>query len=97
MAYVASDSSPGIVTPIYSTGTAGTPITVGSDPTGVAITPNGPAAYAANYGDGTVTPIDTATNTAGPPITVGSNAAEAPAPTRFPTMLASVQRGCHRP
>ena len=42
-------------------------------PEGVAITPNGTTAYVTNFGDGTVTPIDTATNTAGTPIAAGAH------------------------
>jgi YVTN family beta-propeller protein len=75
----------GTVTPItVATNTAGTPITVGSNPLGVAVTPDGKTAYVTNGGDGTVTPITVATNTAGTPITVGSyplGVAVAPAPT----------------
>jgi YVTN family beta-propeller protein len=40
-------------------------------PDAIAITPDGATAYVANFGSGTVTPIDTATNTAGPAIAVG--------------------------
>jgi YVTN family beta-propeller protein len=61
------------VTPIVTaTNTAGTPITVGSAPWAIAITPDGKTAYVVNRGSGTVTPIVTATNIAGTPITVGS-------------------------
>ena len=61
------------MTPIATaTNTAGPPITVGSNPDAIAITPDGKTAYVANDGSDTVTPIATATNTAGPPITVGS-------------------------
>ncbi|HEY4990448.1 MAG TPA: YncE family protein [Nakamurella sp.] len=67
-----TNSASGTVTPITTaTGTAGTPITVGSEPTAVAVTPNGKTAYVANLGSGTVTPIRTATRTAGHPITIG--------------------------
>jgi YVTN family beta-propeller protein len=60
------------VTPITTaTNTAVPPITVGSDPRGIAITPNGKTAYVTNESSDTVTPIATATNTAGPPISVG--------------------------
>ena len=51
---------------------AGTPITVGSLPDAIAITPDGTTAYVVNDNSGTVTPIATATNTASHPITVGS-------------------------
>ena len=71
-AYVVNAGS-GTVTPITTaTNTAGHPITTGSDPWAIAITPDGTTAYVANSGSGTVTPITTATNPAGPPITVGS-------------------------
>jgi YVTN family beta-propeller protein len=49
---------------------AGTPITVGSSPSGIAILPDGTTAYVANFGSNTVTPIDIATHTAGAPIAV---------------------------
>jgi YVTN family beta-propeller protein len=63
----------GTATPIATaTNTAGPPITVGSRPFTIVITPDGRTAYVANGASGTVTPIATATNTAGPPITVGS-------------------------
>jgi YVTN family beta-propeller protein len=72
-AYVANELS-GTVTPIKTaTNTAGTPITVGTEPIAIGITPDGKTAYVANVGSGTVTPIRTATNTAGTPITVGSD------------------------
>ena len=71
-AYVANAGS-GTVTPIATaTNTAGHPITTGSEPQHIAITPDGTTAYVANEGAGTVTPITTATNTAGHPITTGS-------------------------
>jgi len=71
-AYVANAGS-GTVTPIATaTNTAGHPITTGSEPQHIAITPDGDTAYVANAGSGTVTPITTATNTAGHPITTGS-------------------------
>jgi DNA-binding beta-propeller fold protein YncE len=52
---------------------------VGNEPFGIAITPNGKAAYVTGRTD-SVTPIRTATNTAGPPITVGN----AQVPSRSP-------------
>jgi YVTN family beta-propeller protein len=70
-AYVVSFDS-GTVTPIRTrSNTAGPPITVGSSPVVIAITPDGRTAYVANGLYGTVTPIHTRTNTAGPPIHVG--------------------------
>jgi YVTN family beta-propeller protein len=71
-AYVVNAGS-GTVTPITTaTNTAGHPITTGSDPWAIAITPDGTTAYVANHNSGTVTPITTATNTAGTPITTGT-------------------------
>jgi YVTN family beta-propeller protein len=70
---VANQSS-GTVTPItVATNTAGSPITVGATPIGIAVTPNGQTAYVTNYGSGTVTPITVATNTAGTAITAGTH------------------------
>jgi YVTN family beta-propeller protein len=64
---------PGYVTPVMTaTDTAGTPIQVGDDPDGIAITPDGKTAYVSNSSSGSVTPIATATNTAGTPIPAGS-------------------------
>jgi YVTN family beta-propeller protein len=72
------------VTPITTaTNTAGHPITTGSDPWAIAITPDGTTAYVDNAGSGTVTPITTATNTAGHPITTGSEFSD-PMPSRSP-------------
>jgi YVTN family beta-propeller protein len=69
-----ANSGSGSVTPIdTATDTADSPITVGSGPNAIAITPNGQTVYVVNSGSGSVTPIDTATNTAGAPITVGSS------------------------
>jgi YVTN family beta-propeller protein len=70
-AYVTNENSSS-VTPINTaTNSAGTPITVGSDPVGVAITPNGKTAYVTLIGSGTVVPINISAGTAGTPITVG--------------------------
>lgn len=52
-------------------------ISVGHEPTSIAITPDEKTAYVTNQGDNTVTPIDLATNTPGTPIPVGK------APTRI--------------
>jgi alpha-galactosidase len=68
------------LTPLYrdvqSDGTqtllAGSAITVGSDPSGIAVTPNGEYAYEANERSGNVDVIDTATNTVAATIPVGS-------------------------
>ena len=63
----------GTVTPIdLATSTPGTPITVGSEPDAIAITPDGSTAYVVNGGDNTVTPIDLATRHAEHAIGVGN-------------------------
>ena len=47
-------------------------VAVGSQPEGIAITPDGKTAYVANSGANTVTPIDVAPGKADTPIVVGS-------------------------
>ncbi|HEX4489872.1 MAG TPA: PKD domain-containing protein [Acidimicrobiia bacterium] len=69
-AYV-TNSAANTVTPIVGN-VAGAPITVGTAPFGIAITPDGTTAYVGNTGSNTVTPISTITNTPGTPIPVGS-------------------------
>jgi DNA-binding beta-propeller fold protein YncE len=69
---------PGTVTPIRTaTNKAGAPITVGDQPQGAAIAPDGKTAYSAACSNTTdacgVVPIRTATNAAGPMITVGDD------------------------
>ena len=71
-AYVANNLSSSVTPVDTATNTPGTPITVGTRPTGIAITPDGTTAYVANFDSDTVTPIDTSTDTAGSPITVGT-------------------------
>jgi YVTN family beta-propeller protein len=74
-AYVANWSA-GTVSPINTaTNVVDSAITVGTNPAGIAITPDGKTAYVANYGSNTVTPIDTAANIAGGAITVGTGPA----------------------
>jgi YVTN family beta-propeller protein len=69
--YVANHES-NTVTPIdTATGLAGSPIPVGAEPWGVAITPDAKTAYVANEKSNTLTPINVAKNTAGTPIPVG--------------------------
>lgn len=68
------------LTPLYrdvrsdgkSTLLPGSPITVGSDPSAVAVTPDGRYAYVTNHGSASVDVIDTATNTVVATIPVGS-------------------------
>jgi YVTN family beta-propeller protein len=53
-------------------GYVGSPIRVGDDPFGVAVTPDGSRVYVANQSSGTVSVIDTATNAVvGPAIQIG--------------------------
>ena len=75
MAYVTETL--GVVTPVnIATGTAGTHITVGLAPEGIAITPDGTTAYVVSNSASTDTPITipitVASNTAGTPIPIGS-------------------------
>ena len=85
-AYVANQA--GSVTPIdTATNTAGTAIGVGSNPSEVAITPDGKTAYVTNGSANNVTPINVATNTKGTPIPVGGGpVAIAITPTGPPPM-----------
>jgi len=50
----------------------GSPITVGSDPAEVAVTPDGKHAYVTNHGSGNVSVIDTSTNAVVATVKVGS-------------------------
>ena len=70
-AYVASFGTNTVVPLDVVTGVAGTPIPVGSGPTGLAISPDGSRLYVANTWDGTVSAIDIATNTVITQIAVG--------------------------
>jgi len=71
-AYVTNTNS-NTVTPIdVATNTPGSPIPVGTNPRGIAVTPDGKIAYVTNQGSGTVTPINVATNAPGSPIFVGN-------------------------
>jgi YVTN family beta-propeller protein len=70
----AINSGSNSVTPIATaTNKAGSPISVGTDPFAVALTPDGKTAYVVNRGSDSVTPIATATNTAGTDIPVGAD------------------------
>ena len=72
-AYVSAPGTAKVFPIDTSTNTAGTAITVGANPFGIAITPDGTTAYVCNYNSGTVTSITLSTNTPGTAITVGSN------------------------
>jgi YVTN family beta-propeller protein len=73
-AYVAEagPTSTSVIPLNVSTNAPGSPISVGSNPSAVAITPDAKTAYVANRDSNNVTPIDVATSTAGTPIAVGS-------------------------
>jgi YVTN family beta-propeller protein len=78
-AYV-TNSDDGTVT-VIATGTntvAGSPITVGNGPGGVAVTPDGSQVYVSNNDTNTVSVINTATNAVST-ITVGTAGTEGPA------------------
>jgi YVTN family beta-propeller protein len=71
-AYVVN-SGANSVTPVdTATNTAGTPIAVGANPHGIAITPGGTTAFVTNAGGNSVTPINLSTKTPGPAINVGN-------------------------
>jgi YVTN family beta-propeller protein len=63
------DGTVSVITP--ATGLS-TPITVGTNPGGVAVTPDGKHVYVTNQGDGTVSVITTATGVVSDTITVGN-------------------------
>ena len=71
-AYVANAGSGTVSVINTSTNTVVKTVGVGSDPCGVAITPNGSDAYVANAGSGTVSVINTSTNTVVKTVGVGS-------------------------
>jgi DNA-binding beta-propeller fold protein YncE len=54
-------------------GVVGKPITVGTDPVALAITPDDKLVLVVNHASNSVTPFYTATGVAGPPIPVGTN------------------------
>ena len=71
-AYVA-DETAGTITPVdLTTGIPGTPIDVGSQPDGIAITANGATAYVADYGSSTIVPVNLSTATPQKPISLPS-------------------------
>jgi YVTN family beta-propeller protein len=77
-AYVATEGNfnnpSDTITPIdTATNTAGAPVTVGSTPVRIAITPNGATAYVVNQGSNSVTPVTTSTGVAGTPVPVGNS------------------------
>jgi YVTN family beta-propeller protein len=64
-----TDEQAGTVSQVdLATGTVGTPITVGSQPVAIAISPDGSMAYVADYGSSEIVPIALATGDAGTPI-----------------------------
>jgi YVTN family beta-propeller protein len=79
--YVANYNSSSVTPVNTATHTAGQPIRTGRNPTGIAITPDGKAAYVGTS-SGQVIPISTATNTAGKPIRVAATPSIAIAITR---------------
>ncbi len=72
-AFVANSASSSVTPVNLVTRKAGPAIRVGTDPTAIAVTPNGAMAYVVNSGSDTVTPIETATRRAGPAIRVGQD------------------------
>src|SRR5690349_7520126 len=64
-AFVVNEESGSVTLINTATNKAGAGIAVGSDPLGVAVTPDGKTAYVTNRGSDSVTPINTATRKAG--------------------------------
>ncbi len=72
LAYVA-DEAAGTVTQVdLTSGTAGAPIEVGSQPDAVAVTPDGSTAYVADYGSSKIVPVSLASATVRSPISLGA-------------------------
>ncbi len=71
-AYVANKGAGTVSVIDTSTNAVTATVTVGSNPFGIAITPNGSYAYVANEGAGTVSVIDTSTNVVTATVTVGT-------------------------
>ena len=72
-AYVCNEGSASVSVIDTSTNAVTATVTVGTGPSGVAITPNGSYAYVTNEGAGTVSVIDTSTNVVTATVTVGSS------------------------
>ena len=68
LAYVANESAGTISSLDLTTGALGTPISVGSQPEAIAITPDGSTAYVADHGSSKIVPVNLSTGTAGAPI-----------------------------
>jgi YVTN family beta-propeller protein len=68
LGYVADEQAGTVSQVDLATGTVGTPITVGSQPVAIAISPDGSMAYVADYGSSEIVPIALATGAVGTPI-----------------------------
>ncbi len=75
-AYVAVKGADAVTPVNTASGFAGTPITVGSEPWGIAVTPDGRTAYVADHGAENVTPIDLETGVAETAIAAGAGPTE---------------------
>jgi YVTN family beta-propeller protein len=72
LAYVTNEQSGTISQVDLATGVVGTPITVGTQPDGIAITPDGATAYVADFGSSEVVPVTLATGAVGSPIALNN-------------------------
>jgi YVTN family beta-propeller protein len=68
LAYVTNEQSGTISAVDLATGAVDTPITVGEQPDGIAITPDGATAYVADFGSSQIVPVTLATGAVGTPI-----------------------------
>ena len=74
-AYITNEGSNTVSVIATATNTVAATIAVGTDPFGVAVSPDGSTVYVANAGSNTVSVIATATNTVTATIAVGTNPA----------------------
>lgn len=75
LAYVANEAAGTIEQVNLGTGVLGAPISVGSKPVAIAITPNGSTAYVADYGSSEIVPVALATGAVGTPIALSDRPA----------------------
>ena len=74
-AYISNQNSNNVSVINTATNTVTATVTVGTNPLGVAVSPDGTRAYVTNFGANTVSVINTATNTVTATITVGTGPA----------------------
>ncbi|HWE58694.1 MAG TPA: YncE family protein [Solirubrobacteraceae bacterium] len=68
LGYVTNEGAGTVSQVDLATGAVGTPISVGSQPVAIAITPDGSTAYIADYGSSQIVPVALASGRVGPPV-----------------------------